>query len=291
MRVLSLGWGVQSFTLAAMAALGDIEPVAAAVHADTMHERETTYAFAEKWTPWLERHGVRVVTVTNPTGGVWEIFKRLGQTHVPAYTRIRRDGPTQLIEEYTWTWGEDGDEYEVPTGRMIEVKPTDSDGQLRRSCTHRWKIVPLRRWLQANRNGENVEQLLGISLDEWHRAKDSDVSYITHRHPLLDQRMTRADCIAYLRRNGLEVPNKSSCTFCPYHNRAAWEELKRQGGRDWDEAISVDAALRNARPPYELYIHSARKPLPEAVRIPEDEGATQLTMLDDTACDSGYCFL
>ena len=32
MRVISLGWGVQSFTLAAMAALGDIPPVDAAIH-------------------------------------------------------------------------------------------------------------------------------------------------------------------------------------------------------------------------------------------------------------------
>ena len=35
MKILSLGWGVQSFTLAAMAALDEIEKPAAAIHADT----------------------------------------------------------------------------------------------------------------------------------------------------------------------------------------------------------------------------------------------------------------
>jgi len=38
MKSLSLGWGVQSFTLAAMVALGDLEPVDVAIHADTTHE-------------------------------------------------------------------------------------------------------------------------------------------------------------------------------------------------------------------------------------------------------------
>ena len=60
---LSLGWGVQSFTLAAMAALGELQGLDVAVHADTTHEGARTYEFAERWTPWLGEHGVTVVTV------------------------------------------------------------------------------------------------------------------------------------------------------------------------------------------------------------------------------------
>ena len=67
MKVISLGWGVQSFTLAAMAALGELEPVDVAIHADTTHESKLTYEFAARWTPWLEERCVRVVTVSNPT--------------------------------------------------------------------------------------------------------------------------------------------------------------------------------------------------------------------------------
>ena len=50
MRIISLGWGVQSFTLAAMAALGETEKVGAAIHADTTHEASGTYEFARQWT-------------------------------------------------------------------------------------------------------------------------------------------------------------------------------------------------------------------------------------------------
>jgi len=54
LKILSLGWGVQSWALAAMAALGEIPKPDFAVHADTTHEMEGTYAHAAKWTPWLE---------------------------------------------------------------------------------------------------------------------------------------------------------------------------------------------------------------------------------------------
>ncbi len=50
MNIISLGWGVQSFTLAAMSALGDLPRIDAAVHADTTHESILTYEFASRWT-------------------------------------------------------------------------------------------------------------------------------------------------------------------------------------------------------------------------------------------------
>lgn len=43
MRIISLGWGCQSFALCCMSALGVLPPVDAAVFADTGHERAETY--------------------------------------------------------------------------------------------------------------------------------------------------------------------------------------------------------------------------------------------------------
>lgn len=236
-----------------MAAFGEIEPVDAAIHADTTHEMQWTYAFAERWTPWLEERGVRVVTVTSGVYDKWMTSRRLsGYGSPPLYTR------------------------------------NDTDGQMRRSCTQRWKVAPIRRWLQANRNKQQVIQLIGISLDEWQRAKDSDVKYITNEWPLIDKGMTRNDCINWLERHGLEVPGKSSCTFCPYHSKRAWQELKRQGGSDWDEAVRVDKAVRKARPPYDLYVHPARIPLIDVdLSTAEDRGQMPLWQ---QGCDSGACW-
>ena len=50
MRILSLGAGVQSSTLALMIAHGELPPVTAAVFADTQWEPRKVY----EWLDWLE---------------------------------------------------------------------------------------------------------------------------------------------------------------------------------------------------------------------------------------------
>lgn len=249
MKVLNLGWGIQSFTLAAMVALGELEPIDAAIHADTTHERSATYAFSEKWTPWLVERGVNVVTIKDKS----EI--------VP-----QRNG-------YGWP--------EIPAFAASEM-----GGQLQRQCTKRWKIAPIRRWLQEHRRGEHVEQWLGISLDEAERMKPSDVKYITHRWPLIEKRMSRNDCINWLQRNGLEVPVKSSCVFCPYHNRSAWYDMKRENGTDWQKAVEVDEAIRKVHPPYDVFLYRELIPLTQ-IRSPQDNG--QMDMFSEEC--SGVCFV
>ena len=257
-KVISLGWGVQSFTIAAMSALGELEPVDVALHSDTTWERQATYEFAAKWTPWLEERGVRVVTVSYPKT---DAIRQCGKTGImiPAFTTFPDGNPS---------------------------------GMLRRQCTQLWKIVAMRRWLRTQ-GVTQADQWMGITFDEIERAKDSDVQWITHRFPLLEKRMTRQDCIIWLQAHDLPVPPKSSCVFCPYHRRVTWQEMKRANGRDWQTAVEVDEAIRNKRTGYVAYVHPDRMPLIE-LRIAEDFGATQLDMfvdIKDAECDSGYCFL
>lgn len=274
MRVISLGWGVQSFALAAMSALGVLPKVDAAVHADTGHERAETYALAEKWTPWLEERGVRVVTVRGGRSlmgmeGVGE-----GYTSIPAYT-------TRLAE----------------TG--------EEKGMLRRQCTGDWKIDPIRRWCSAElkrrglkKSPDIVEQWLGITLDEVLRIKPSGVKYVTLTYPFVEELdepteinrcWTRGMVIRWLRETGLEIPVKSSCVFCPYRDSQTWREIKLNGNGDWEKAIAADEAIRHERPGYLCYVNRQRKPLDECdFRNQEDHG--QMMLWDAEEC-SGMCFL
>jgi hypothetical protein len=280
LTILSLGWGVQSWTLAAMATLGDLPPVDYAIHADTTWEREQTYRFAEQWTPWLIEHGIKVITVQSK------------RAHTPVHKSSKSDGSYILIPAFT-----------------VDIN-SGNHGQVRRQCTGDWKIDPQNKQINAllkergiKKAAGIVEKWLGISQDEWHRAKHSEVPHIDHRYPLLEKKMTRADCVAWLKDHGLPVPGKSACVFCPFHNRRAWQEMKREGGPDWDTAVKFDADIRKARndvnatKPIDLFVHTSRKPLAEAVQIPEDYGMVQGGMFDrvedeDTAtCDSGHCFL
>jgi hypothetical protein len=244
---LSLGWGVQSFTLAAMAALGELPMPNVAIHADTMHEFSLTYKYRDIYTSWLEERGLRVVVAMHEKNN---IIDKWGGVQLPVFTQ-------------------------TPKGA----------GQIRRQCTHEWKIRPMRQYLQVNRDGKPVEMWLGISTDEILRMRTSDVKYITNRYPLIEKNMNRNDCKRWLISHNLEIPPKSACVFCPYHNTEEWRHIKAILN-DWQEAISIDRAIRKARPPYELFIHPSRKPLEEVdFRTLEEMGQMRLW---DEEC-TGLC--
>ena len=247
MKILSLGWGVQSFTLAAMSALGELEPLDAAIHADTTHDSVLTYKFAAKWTPWLEARGVNVITVRADDTEV--IDRKYNHTQIPAFN--------------------------------------NSGGMGKRQCTTNWKIVPVRRMIRTLSGGKTVEQWIGISLDEIQRANRSGVQYVTNRFPLVEKRITRAACVTWLEKNGLEVPPKSACVFCPYHGLNNWRQTKAVD-EDWQEAVRVDEEIRHvSNNGMTNYLCSARVPLTDLdLSTPEERG--QINWIDEC---SGTCWL
>ena len=259
LKVLSVGWGVQSWAMLAMMALDYLPRADVFIHSDTTFERSATYEFAEQWTPWLGERGITVQTV------------RPGDANVIQKTASK----AVMIPAFTTSLEGDA-------------------GQVRRQCTGRWKIQPIRKAVRAEMETRGIdvapgviEMWTGITFDEWHRMKDSDVNYIKNTYPLVDRRITRVGCIEWLEENNLPVPSKSSCTFCPYQTKASWKRSKAAGGNDWDEAVAIDEAIRNRRPTFELFVHNGRLPLTEAVKIPEDFGAKQQTFEE---CDSGFCW-
>tara|TARA_Y100000310_G_scaffold172554_1_gene172654 strand:+ start:193 stop:999 length:807 start_codon:yes stop_codon:yes gene_type:complete len=264
LTVLSLGWGVQSWTLAAMMALDEIPRADYVIHADTTYELSQTYEFASKWTPWLGERGVTVHTVTGNRNGV-VLQEKNSAVMIPAFT----------------------------------TDANGNAGQVRRQCTGDWKIMPIRRFVRAEMERLEIKiapgvvrMQTGITTDEIHRMRDSDVRYIENEYPLIDMGMSRLDCAFWLEKNNLSVPHKSACTFCPYSSRRRWHELKREAGADWAQAVEVDIAIREKRGAQLLatYVHSARMPLTEAVKIPEDVGASQPAFDGFEECESGFCW-
>jgi len=239
LTVISLGWGVQSFGLAAMVAKGVLPPVDYAIHGDTGWERSETYAFAKRWTPWLEECGVKVITVQASKKCRNVMFDSSnGQTMVPLFTL------------------EDG---------------SHANGQLNQSCTQRWKIAPMRRWLSAELRRRELKKLPGIikqwvgfTLDEVQRVTPDDVQYAIKSYPyleMLNRPYTRQMVIHWLRENGLEVPVKSACVFCPFRRWQTWRHIQLSGNGDWEKAVAVDRAIRHKRPGYLCYVCDDRKPL------------------------------
>lgn len=247
MRVLSLGAGVQSSTLLLMACAGELA-LDAAIFADTQWESAATYAHLA----WLEQQAqaadIPVHRVTRGNIRVDALASSRRAASLPFYLR----------------------------------NPDLSEGMLRRQCTGEYKIKPIRAQVRAlGATAANpTTQLIGISLDECHRMKDSDVRFIVHEYPLIDRRMTRGDCLVWLYEHGYPRPPKSACIGCPFHANDHWRRLRDESPAEWADAIAFDAAIRtNARTRVSgtAYLHRQRVPLDQAdIRSEQERGQMDL---------------
>ena len=165
----------------------------------------------------------------------------------------------------------------------------DSTGsQLKRQCTRNYKIRPIRRQIRALGGGPRhpVDQVIGISLDEWQRMRTSDVGYIRHVYPLVDRRMTRADCLVWLAQHGYPRPPRSHCIGCPFRTNDEWRALEPA---QWANAVDFDERIRSVRSRTErreVFLHRSGRPLAEVdLRSQQDRG--QLEMFDEE-CE-GVC--
>ncbi|MEU2131741.1 hypothetical protein [Streptomyces sp. NPDC018352] len=156
-------------------------------------------------------------------------------------------------------------------------------GMTRRQCTGEYKIKPIKRQVREILGhpypsripkGVFVEQWVGISADEFHRAKDADVQYMRNRHPLIvDMDWSRTDCISYLTSLGLADTPKSSCLGCPFHGNAQWRSIRDNSPAEWADVVEFDTAIRNGnaranasgnRLLGKAFLHRSRVPLSEA---------------------------
>lgn len=238
MKILSLGAGVQSTTMALMAAKGEFNDMPdCAIFADTGAEPKPTYDYLN----WLMSDGLLPFPVHVVSGG-----------------NIKED----MISGMNTT----GQRFaSVPFFTLYKGKA----GMGRRQCTKEYKLVPIRRkareLLGGKVRGQSVEMWIGISTDEIIRMKPSMVKYITNRWPLIEKRMSRHDCLTWLNKNGYPLPPKSACTFCPYRSDEGWINMKKNDPVSFAEAIEVDEAIRlngtTKRMKAELFLHRSLKPL------------------------------
>lgn len=271
LTVISLGAGVQSSTMALMAARWELgHDVDAAIFADTRAEPAGVY----DWLNWLEK-----------------------QLPFPVY----RVSAGNLRETLLST--QEGRFASIPAFTLLDGKV----GMVRRQCTREYKIEPIQRKIreliglvpgQRGPREVAVKQLIGISLDEMQRMKDSGKTYIQNVWPLIDLRMTRQKCLTWLASKGYPLPVKSACTFCPYHDDAMWRDMKLNDPVSFNDAVIVDEAFRESAKirakkgmDGKIYLHRSCTPLRE-VDFGNSEDFGQLPMFDalgfQNECD-GMC--
>lgn len=166
-------------------------------------------------------------------------------------------------------------------------------GMVRRQCTNEYKIVPVNRKIRellGYKARERVKEIVhiwkGISTDEIQRVKPSGISWQVAEHPLVDViNVDRSACVAYVEREGLGTPAKSSCIGCPFHDYNMWREMKLHDKKSWEDAVLIDKKIRNLkRFKSNAYLHSSAKPL-EEVNFNEDQMDINMFIND---CE-GFC--
>jgi hypothetical protein len=142
-----------------------------------------------------------------------------------------------------------------------------------------------------------VDQAIGISTDECHRAKDSDVNYTRNIFPLLDLGMSRTDCRAYLRERGHGDVVKSSCIGCPYSGNSRLRFIRDTDPGAWADLVEFDHAIRNGSPRAlaegqplrgQFFIHRSLLPL-DQVDLDATRGRPRAEDDDPDGCSPFSC--
>ena len=107
-----------------------------------------------------------------------------------------------------------------------------------RWCTRDFKVNPIHQYYRGL--GGHVNQYVGIAYDEIHRMRNSRVDYVTNLYPLIDNRLTRQDCIDLIIDAGLPVPEKSGCYFCPFNSTERWRRLLERHPDLFERAIALE---------------------------------------------------
>lgn len=252
--VISLGAGVQSSTMLLMAARGEFDQMPElAIFADTGWEPPAVYDHLD----WLSAEVADAIEVVRVSEG-----------------NIRDDLVHALTTGERWV------------GVPLHIVGERGAGMLRRQCTREYKLDPIRRELRRRGYGPKnpVDSWLGISLDEVQRMKPSRTPWQVSCWPLVDARLTRADCLRWFTENypGRTL-TKSACVGCPYHNTAGWRGVK-QDPELWADAVEVDELVRehgvqSLEGETKGFLHYSRVPLSDVdLSTPEERG--QISLLD-----------
>ncbi len=247
-NVLSLGAGTQSSAMALMAAHGDLPKPDYIIFSDTGWEPQHVYVWLEKLKQELAKHDLEVITVSG--GNIYE----------DTLNALETGERTASMPFFT------------------KNQETGEKGIVMRQCTSEYKIQPINkkvRDLLGYKPRQQVKEMVhmwkGITTDEVTRIKPSTDRWITFDYPLFEKGMDRLDAINYVRDKMGEIPPKSSCIGCPFHNNEMWLDIKKNYPQEWQQAVSLDKKIRH-HPKFkdELFLHKSAVPLDE-VNLQDDQ--------------------
>lgn len=241
MQYLSFGGGVDTMALLVLLARGEIEADAVLFSnvGEDSEDPATLDYVRQVAIPYAEQHNIpfHVLQKTRKDG--------------------RQDTILQTIKRPNRSIG-------------IPARMSGSGAPGNRTCTLNFKVQVCASyaWKHGARPKKPATMLIGIALEEFSRARtDSGKSYITLAYPLIDKRLTRQDCIRIIEQEGLPVPPKSSCWFCPYRTLSNWQQMRQQRPVLFWQAVELEQFINQKRASIgkdQVWLSGALKPLDKA---------------------------
>lgn len=255
LRILNLGAGVQSTTLALMAGtVPEVPLFDYAIFADTGEEPQAVYDHLA----WLIKQ-LRYPVLIQSKGKLGDDLKN---------GRITSKG-----ERFA----------SIPA---FVKTPSANGGLTSRHCTKDYKTDVVERVIRREILGLEprarmpvgvaVHQYLGLSYDELGRIArvravfaDKQKWSVPH-FPLFEMEMTRRKCLEWLKTRVPHQVPRSACVFCPFKSNAEWRRTRDQDPVGWARSIEIDHMLRDSGSRVnkglrnELYLHRSCLPLDEA---------------------------
>jgi hypothetical protein len=135
---------------------------------------------------------------------IHEVIKPFCLKNNIQFVIIKREGPNL----YEKQWQE----------RMIPLR-------MYRSCTDKFKIQVLKKYLLKNYPDEEIITLIGFCKGEEKRAARNSCGELA---PLIDLEIDREGCKRIIKEAGLPIPLKSGCFFCPHQPMQSWLNLLKK---------------------------------------------------------------
>lgn len=246
-RVLSLGAGIQSSTLALMYETGELEnPPDFAVFADTQREPKEVYDYFKYLQSIIKSYPIHLAT----KGDLGEVPHK-----IPFFIKNDKGQCGMGMRQCT-------SDYKI---RVVDQKIRQVLG------------YQPRKWMK-----HHIEMIIGISTDEIQRTREAQEKWKSNHYPLIEAEMSRQDCISWYKKGEYKTPPRSACYFCPYKSDREWAQMKTGNLSGWEDAVEYDKWLRSdeARASHnmknEQFLHRSLQPLDEVDFVKDEEELNQL---------------
>lgn len=167
------------------------------IFSDTGGEQELTYKFIQKFSKWIESKGQPPIIIVK---------------------HAKKDGEIETLEQ-----------------ELIRRKCLPPIAYGFKSCSEKYKIRPLNKFLKENHaqiftDKDKPIKYIGFDKGEERRMQPDPTGLFSNKYPLIEWGLNREDCKRIILENGLCLPPKSSCFFCP--------NMKKR------EVLAMDKALQ-----------------------------------------------